>query len=61
MTYPIEIMDELMDCVDRWIVGTLNYMGTDFTYYQRRMPKLPEYVDENGLNVMCKKELKPYL
>ncbi|MFQ6074737.1 MAG: hypothetical protein ACE5Z5_01195 [Candidatus Bathyarchaeia archaeon] len=43
------------------IVSTLNYVGIDLRYYQIGMPRLLEYVEDSGLKVMWKKELKPYL
>lgn len=61
MTDPFKIMEKLAPWVDRWIVATLNYMGVDSRYYQKKMPRLLEYVEGEGLNVMWKKELRPYV
>ena len=47
--------------VDRWIVGTLNYMGVDHNFYRKQMPDLIRYVKAKNLILMWKKELKPYL
>ncbi len=59
-TKPIEIMEALSPWVDRWIIGALNYMSVDLNFYRREVPKWAEYVDERGLRVKWKKELKPY-
>ena len=60
-TRPIEIMEALSPYVDRWIIGALNYMDVDLSFYRREVPEWAEYVDKKGLKVMWKKELKPYL
>ena len=61
VTKPIEVMEKLGPWVDRWIVGTLNYSGADYSFYEKEMPELLKYVHERGLNVMWKKELRQYL
>ena len=64
VTKPLAIMSALKDWVDRWIIGALNYFGWDrycHEVYRKEMPKLLQYVAENGINVMWKKELKPFL
>ena len=57
-TRPIEIMKALGSWVDRWIIGSLNYMGVDRGFYRRKVPKWASYVDEKGLIVKWKKELR---
>ena len=47
--------------MDRWVIGTLNYMGVDYGFYDEQMPELMRYVEEKNLIVKWKKELKPYL
>jgi len=59
-TRPLEIMKALGHLVDRWIIGTLNYMGANRDFYSREVPKWTSYVNEKGLAVKWKKELKPY-
>lgn len=60
-TQPIEIMEALSPWVDRWILGALNYVDVDPSFYRREVPKWARYVYEKGLKVKWKKELKPYL
>ena len=47
--------------VDRWIIGALNYMGVDGKVYAGDVREVEKYVEENGLRVIWKKELRPYL
>ena len=54
-------MKVLGSWVDRWIIGSLNYMGVDRGFYRREVAKWTSYVDEEKLKVKWKKELKPYL
>lgn len=61
ITRPIEILDKLNAFVDRWVVGTLNYSGTNYSFYKKEMPELMRYVKEKGLSVIWKKELRKYL
>ena len=60
-TWPIEIMEVLDPWVDRWIIGALNYVAVDPSFYRREVPKWAEYAEGKGLKVKWKKELKPYL
>lgn len=61
VTNPTAILSELKPWVDRFVIGTLNYAGVDHEYYRQRMPSLLDYVKQNQLRVMWKKELKPYV
>jgi len=61
VTQPIKIMEALRRCVDRWIIGSLNYCGVDFNFYRKEAPKWAEYIEKEGLTVKWKRELKPYL
>lgn len=58
---PLERIDALSPWVDRWIIGALNYMGTNTGFYSKEVPKWLRYVKEQGLRVQWKRDLKPYL
>jgi DNA repair photolyase len=59
-TKPLEIMQALEPWVDRWIIGSLNYMRVNRDFYCKEVPKWAKYIDKTGLPVTWKKELQSY-
>jgi len=60
-TYPIEIIGRLKDSVDRWIIGSMQYMGVPRNFYRERLPSLMRWLEANGINYYLKKELRSCL
>jgi len=56
-TNPIEIISELKDHVDRWIIGVYNYTDTKLEDYRPYVSELLGYLIENNLNFRLKEEL----
>ena len=56
-TQPLEIVKQLKDCVDRWIIGVANYMEFELEDYRKYVPALITYLIENNINYRFKAEL----
>jgi len=61
ITYPADIIRHLRENVDRWIIGSMQYMGVPKSYYSRRLPTLLSWLNSEKINYFLKKELRACL
>jgi len=61
ITYPADIIRHLREKVDRWIIGSMQYMGVPKPYYSRRLPALLLWLNSEKINCFLKKELRTCL
>jgi len=55
---PIEIVKTLKSHVDRFIFGSMQYMGASRGFYAEELPKLLAFLKENSVRYQIKNELK---
>jgi len=55
---PIEIVKALKPHVDRFIFGSMQYMGASKKFYAEQLPRLMAYLNENSINYQIKNELR---
>jgi len=61
ITQPQLIIETLRDFIDRFIIGSMQYMGVPKYYYSRRFPALLSWLNSEKINYFLKKELRAYL
>jgi len=61
ITDPQSIVERLRDSVDRFIIGSMQYMGVPKSYYSRRLPALLSWLNSEKINYFLKKELRACL
>ena len=61
ITRPTEIVENLRDFVDRFIIGSMQYCNVPRRFYADRLSSLIDWLDENRINYYLKKELRSCL
>ncbi len=57
----IQIINELLEVVNHWIVGPLNYKGVDTNFYRENLPGLIEVLEWMGASYYIKPDLMRHL